>query len=116
MSSFVILKNGIMGVMFELENFIYLLNWVPSQRARPSTGVSLNLRGCEMINVRRKEEKQSISQASFSCFYSFRLCEEMLGIFGSKAKKTQHWWCSLSPVLLKNTYIQTKMSMSIFLF
>lgn len=54
-----------MGVMFELENFIYLLNWVPSQRARPPTGVSLNLRGREMVNVRRKEEKQSVSQTSF---------------------------------------------------
>lgn len=88
-----------MGVMFELENFIYLLNWVPSRRASPATGVSVNLRGREMINVRRKEEKQSISQTSF-CFYVFRLCEEILDIFRSKAKKTQNW-CSLPPVPLK---------------
>lgn len=53
-----------MGVMFEKANTIYLLNWVPSQRARLPEGVASYLGGREMINMRGTGGKV-ISQDSF---------------------------------------------------
>lgn len=46
-----------MGVMFEKANTIYLLDWVPSQRARLPEGVASYLGGREMMNIRVKLEK-----------------------------------------------------------
>lgn len=55
-----------MVVMFEKANTIYLLNWVPSRRARLPEGVASYLGGREMINMRRKVGKQSYFARQFS--------------------------------------------------
>lgn len=55
-----------MGAMFEKANTIYLLNWVPSRKARLPEGVASYLGGREMMNMRRKVGKQSYFARQFS--------------------------------------------------